>query len=1398
MQLSFKNRKIFSTLLAATFSFVIFSISSCSFFMENEIPQEEAQQNEISQQGEASNPSDKNYFTLTITPTFGNTSSSGGRSAYPEFSATQLADYTFHAVCEDAFGEVQGVYNSTTGQVTFTLYCAGFTEIVEFIVKDSEGNAVWFASKENLTFTRGGSVEITSLNFQPYTSTLGNTGTLPNGNINLSVASPAGSTIICKIYNSTGTGDTLGESGETGKPIIVGGNTNTCSITTTSGIAHGKYVAKFFIYKDGSTSSTSEFRQETIVVWPGITTNAWYLSDGSKNSNLSITINYEEVKYYVKGSNPQGLYSNTGLPSVATVADASNSNAGTILAPLETINAAIAKCTSSTAKYKIICDGDLDSFAIMSGNPTSANITISGGGTSTYKSSISGQINISSSASNITFENLDISVGNLGVTAIHTTLTSDSTFVLNNCNIDNRNGGIKLTGTSGKTTNLVLNNTTISGNTTNYAVDFQAFSSKLIFKGSTFIDPSVLTKNAIRVGNTANTILVDGPLDTSHEKVATIKYQNDPTINTQLMFVQNGATLATESQRFQYVDFPKYINTQGKLDVSKDLYVASATSTPAGSSTGSGSATSPLDTVTAAIEKIKDVANISGCAGDYKIHITGTILESDHTIFLKNGTGADNTLGAFTDSTLTLCGTNKTTDILDGDNDHTVIQITGSGLQVTIENLTIQNGNGNCGGGIVVTAGATLKLGTGSVITKNANTSGYGGGGLYVEGSTLFMYSDALIGYDASEIASDSDTARANGGNIETGQYYGGGGIFAYLGASIWIGYTAENVPDTSENVCKISGNYVANNREGGGIYISSNCILNMCKGTISYNYADGKGGAIYCANELKMQGSVHIPFIAAKKNDVYLPSGKKITITGTLTPPTEANGITATITPATYDTTTVLLKDDDSGTTVNNNYSKFKVTPDGTTNWKMKSDGSICIPFNVTVNNTTYTSKDDLIAAITDYAYQNQAIDITIYEMNADDFGPSGTDGTVLNAIKSISNNANTAKLINLTVDKDANIKLPSNANSFFSNCTKLHNVDLIGLDTSDVTSMNAMFSQAFSSTGNNYAVLDIRNFDTRNVTTMSTMFYYAGGLKTIIVGPNFSTTNVETSNSMFFNAGGLIGGAGTTYSSYTIDYAHVDGGSSNPGYFTSVDQLPLQVTSENIEQVFANFSTGTNRIQITGDINADGYKAALSNAVYALNGTDKMVEIDFSTIANTNKPSAPDFTNCLNLTKITFKGGAMSDDTIKGAMYLSEVGSNHHSCFLNCTSLTTIKVVGQLAYDESWGEGDIKFAFEGCTALEEVDLTECTSIYLHAKMFANNSQNSTVKLVKYGTPGNGNLTICDTNRFTDTNFKIYYDGNGGSSYWNEPTMVGSNNKTSLIIDCMGDLHTWNGSSWN
>ena len=73
--------------------------------------------------------------------------------------------------------------------------------------------------------------------------------------------------------------------------------------------------------------------------------------------------------------------------------------------------------------------------------------------------------------------------------------------------------------------------------------------------------------------------------------------------------------------------------------------------------------------------------------------------------------------------------------------------------------------------------------------------------------------------------------------------------------------------------------------------------------------------------------------------------------------------------------------------------------------------------------------------------------------------------------------------------------------------------------------------------------------------VTNMNYMFYYLYKLTTIYTSDKFNTDNVTDSSNMFKEATNLVGGSGTKYNSSYIDktYAHIDRGTSNPGYFTT-----------------------------------------------------------------------------------------------------------------------------------------------------------------------------------------------------------------------------------------------------
>ena len=83
----------------------------------------------------------------------------------------------------------------------------------------------------------------------------------------------------------------------------------------------------------------------------------------------------------------------------------------------------------------------------------------------------------------------------------------------------------------------------------------------------------------------------------------------------------------------------------------------------------------------------------------------------------------------------------------------------------------------------------------------------------------------------------------------------------------------------------------------------------------------------------------------------------------------------------------------------------------------------------------------------------------------------------------------------------------------------------------------------------------LDLSSFNTDAVNRMGYMFYYCNNLTTIYVGNGWSTAAVTNSNMMFYRCTKLVGGKGTTYDSSHInaDYAHIDGGTNDPGYFTA-----------------------------------------------------------------------------------------------------------------------------------------------------------------------------------------------------------------------------------------------------
>ncbi len=240
--------------------------------------------------------------------------------------------------------------------------------------------------------------------------------------------------------------------------------------------------------------------------------------------------------------------------------------------------------------------------------------------------------------------------------------------------------------------------------------------------------------------------------------------------------------------------------------------------------------------------------------------------------------------------------------------------------------------------------------------------------------------------------------------------------------------------------------------------------------------------------------------------------------------------------------------------------------------------------------------------------------------------------------------------------------------------------------LNTSKVTNMSGMFGNC-----ENLTSLDLSSFNTATVTNMSNMFTNCTRLKTVYVRLGWSTSAVTTSSEMFMNCTSIKGGMGTTYDANHIDatYAHVDGGSSNPGYFTGKTEAYACYTPENTTLTFYR----------------DGLRASRSGTTYDLNeGNDDPGWYSDGTNANVTKVVfGPSFANARPTTTYLWFWRMSNLQSITGMSYLntSEV-TNMSYMFGYCESLTSLDV-------SSFNTAKVTnmyHMFYGCYALTSLDL--------------------------------------------------------------------------------------------
>ncbi len=281
---------------------------------------------------------------------------------------------------------------------------------------------------------------------------------------------------------------------------------------------------------------------------------------------------------------------------------------------------------------------------------------------------------------------------------------------------------------------------------------------------------------------------------------------------------------------------------------------------------------------------------------------------------------------------------------------------------------------------------------------------------------------------------------------------------------------------------------------------------------------------------------------------------------------------------------------------------------------------------------------------------------------------------------------------------------------NWMFLECSKLTSVDVSHFNTSKVISMYSMFNSCTGLTS-----LDLSSFNTSKVAVMLRMFYNSTNLRTIYVGNGWSTAAVTHSANMFSNCTSLVGGQGTTYDANHIDktYAHIDGGTSNPGYFTEWKEAYACYTPSNTTLTFYYDSQRSGRTGTTYDLNtgynytgwdADGTKTSVTKVVFDPSfagarptttydwfyGMENLQSITGMSYLNTSEVTdmGSMFTNCKKLTSLD-----VSHFNTSKVIYMNQM-------FYGCTGLTSL----DLSSFNTSNVTNMRYMFAGCTNLRTI----------------------------------------------------------------------------------------------
>ena len=313
------------------------------------------------------------------------------------------------------------------------------------------------------------------------------------------------------------------------------------------------------------------------------------------------------------------------------------------------------------------------------------------------------------------------------------------------------------------------------------------------------------------------------------------------------------------------------------------------------------------------------------------------------------------------------------------------------------------------------------------------------------------------------------------------------------------------------------------------------------------------------------------------------------------------------------------------------------------------------------------------------------------------------------------------------------------------FDCCSELTSLDLSSFNTANVTDMSMMFLYC-----NDLTTLDLSSFNTSKVTNMSKMFSQCHDLRTIYVGSAWSTDAVTNSDLMFDYCDHLIGGKLTGYNYYHKDkeYAHIDGGSSNPGYFTD----------PNGPEAYACYTTSNTTLTFYYDTQ----RRSREGTIYVLNVDDNLPDwIDDDTNTKVTKVLFhPSFVKVYPTITYSWFFGMENLQSITGINYLNTSEVTNMSYMFSGCNLTSL----DLSHFSTANVIDMSCMFCYCEQLESLDLSSfnTSNVTDMTLMFSGCSSLTSLDLSSFNT---SNVTDMSDMFGECANLQTIYAGSGWST---------------------------------